>query len=293
MSDTIPSAVMKRSGPQSLEELRRKGPATREEIDALAEKYGMGVGLTNAENDRVAEYFKTRRNAGDLATLLGVLYPNCEWTMRGTKKDNQAKTFDDRNPNTWDAALYEQLEWDDDNPLPKPTKAELQKMIPFVQDILDQEAYIKMRRQFYPTEPQMVRAMWEYIVEGNKEGIDALQARRLAVKKRFPKPENKHWMVQSEDYLRVYPNSPADILRDIDEEELRKLAFSPGVQSEDAEPLATSLSLSEQAEKILAKRAKSKVGQQLGGDNHVFITPTLEDVDELKEKLSKSNAEDE
>lgn len=292
MSDRIPSAVMKRSGPQSIEELVRKGPPTREEIDALAEKYGMGVGLSNFDNDRIAEYFKTRRNAGDLATLLGVLYPNCEWMMRGTRKNAPAKTMDDRNPTTWDAALYEQLEWDEDNPLPKPTKAELQKMIPFVQDILDQEAYIKMRRQFFPQESQLVRALWEYIVEGNREGVDALQARRLAVKKRFPKPENKHWMVQAEDYLKVFPNSPADILRDIDEEELKRLAFAPGVQSEDAEPLSTKLTLSEQAEKILAKRAKTKVGEHVGTDNFVFVTPTLADIDEMQEKISKSTNED-
>ena len=47
--------------------------------------------------------------------------------------------------------------------------------------------------------------------------MNALQARRIAVKKRFPKPENKHWMVQSENYLKIFPNSPEDILRDIDE----------------------------------------------------------------------------
>ena len=104
-------------------------------------------------------------------------------------------------------------------------------MRPYVQDVLDQQSYIDLRAANYPKEDAMIRALWEYIIEGNDEGVNALQARRLAVKKRFPKPENKHWMVQSEEYLRIYPNSPEDILRDIDEEQAKKIAFSPHLEA--------------------------------------------------------------
>jgi hypothetical protein len=166
----------------------------------------------------------------------------------------------------------EALEWDEDNPLPKPTFAELQKMRPYVQDILDQQAYIDLRSSNYPREDAMIRALWEYIMEGNDEGVMALQARRLAVKKRFPKPENKHWMVQSEEYMRIMPNSPEDILRDIDEETAKKIAFNPHLEAADALPLSTKLSLEERIEKVIAVRGVSN-------EESVNTSVTLADVD--------------
>ena len=41
-------------------------------------------------------------------------------------------------------------------------------------------------------------------------------------------------MVQSENYLKIFPNSPEDILRDIDEEKMKKIAFNPHLEAEDA-----------------------------------------------------------
>ena len=104
-------------------------------------------------------------------------------------------------------------------------------MLHFVQDILDQQAYLTLRAKAYPPESELVKALWEYVVEGDDELMNALQARRIAVKKRFPKPENKHWMVQSSEYLQIIPNSPEDLLRDLDEKEAKEIAFKPGVQA--------------------------------------------------------------
>ena len=58
--------ILKKAGPKSVEELQRKGPPTREEIEAISEKYGMGVALTADENNRFLDYFQQRRNAWDI-----------------------------------------------------------------------------------------------------------------------------------------------------------------------------------------------------------------------------------
>lgn len=281
--------ALKKSGPMSLEELQRKGPPTREEIDALGDKYGMGMALTLEEQERVDEYFRSRKRADHLPTILGVLYPNCEWTFRsppgGTKvvqNDGNVIYSNDHD------SFYENLEWDEDNPLPKPTKAELKKMEPFVQDILDQEAYIRLRRQAYPGEQALIRALWEYVVEGNREMMDALQARRLAVKKRFPKPENKHWMVQSEDYLRILPNTPQDILRQIDEETAKRIAFGGGIEGDDSGPLITRKTLEEYAEEALAKRRKGTKLEKVYGnlpEGEMKSGITLREIEEEADKL--------
>lgn len=288
-NDTVGPAL-KKSGPMSLEELQRKGPPTREEIDALGEKYGMGMALSPQEQERVDEFYRTRRRAEHLPTILSVLYPNCEWTFRspegGTKVNRPDGTSFYSNDHD---SFFENLEWDEDNPLPMPTKAELKKMEPFVQDILDQEAYIRLRRNAYPGEQVLIRALWEYVVEGNREMMDAVQARRLAVKKRFPKPENKHWMVQSEDYLKILPNTPQDILRQIDEETAKRIAFGGNIQGDDAGPLQTRKSLEQYAEETIAKRRKgTKLEKVLGnipaGEMRGHVT--LEDVEQEAERYN-------
>ena len=281
--------ALKKSGPMSLEELQRKGPPTREEIDAIGDKYGMGMTLTLEEQARVDEFYRNRKRAEHLPTILGVLYPNCEWTFRsvpgGTKvvgNDGNVTYSNDHD------SFYENLEWDEDNPLPRPTKAELKKMEPFVQDILDQEAYIRLRKQAYPGEQALIRALWEYVVEGNRETMDALQARRLAVKKRFPKPENKHWMVQSEEYLKILPNTPQDILRQIDEETAKRIAFGGTIQGDDAGPLITRKTLEEYAEEAVARRRKGTKMEKVYGnlpEGEMRSSITINEIEEEADKL--------
>ena len=169
-------------------------------------------------------------------------------------------------------------------------KAELQKMIPFVQDILDQESYIRMRKAAYPGEQALIRALWEFVVEGNRQTVDALQARRIAVKKRYPKPENKHWMVQSEEYLRILPNTPQDILREIDEDLAHQIAFNHGVEGEDAQPLSTRKTLEEYAEEALSKRARGEKQRATYGNlpqGKMGAKITLEDIEEAIEKQER------
>ena len=283
---SLVNAVKKTAGPKSVDELIRKGPPTRDEVEAIMEKGALGLVASDEEQAILIEYHSRIRRADNLGVILGILYPTCEWTLNQNPDAEWRVTDSGLHP-----GAIEALDWDEDNPLPKPTFAELKKMRPYVQDILDQQAYLDLRAANYPREDAMVRALWEYIMEGNDEGVNALQARRLAVKKRFPKPENKHWMVQSEEYLRIMPNSPEDILRDIDEEQAKKIAFSPHLEGADALPLSTKLSLEERMQKVIDAR-----GNTLEGPDRVDTTVTLSDVDkkqaELDAKEESSSSEE-
>lgn len=259
--NSLTNAVLRTAGPQSVDELIRKGPPTRDEIEAIMAKGAMGIAATDEEMAMMTEYHARVRRADNLSVILNILYPTCEWSI----SDQPGAEWKVADSGLHPGAI-EALQWDEDNPLPKPTLAELKKLRPYVQDILDQQAYLQLRNANYPREDAMIRALWEYIVEGNVEGVHALQARRLAVKKRFPKPENKHWMVQSEEYLRIMPNSPEDILRDIDEEKMKMIAFSPALEAEDALPLSTKLSLEERIAKVLDAR---------GSTNEASINSTI------------------
>lgn len=281
MAESTTLSALKVGLPLTPEEIAQKGPPTRDEIEAISAKYGMGMAISDEENARYQEFFRNRRNATDLATILGILYPTCEWKIEGKGRGTDAN-----NPGSTD---YENLVWDDDNPLPKPTLAELDKYRPFVQDILDQEVYIRMRKIAYPSESSLIRALWEYVMEGNRTGVDALQARRLAVKKRFPKPENKHWMVQSEDYMKILPNAPYDILRQMDEETAQMIAFMPGVEAEDALPLSASMQFGERVQAIMQKRAEQLAAQGKDPDEvFPYLQPTVEDVQKAADEAGVS-----
>lgn len=273
------NTLKKTVGPKSVEELRRKGPPTREEMEAVMAKGAMGIAATDEELNILVEYHAKYKRADNLGNMLSILYPNCDWSLN---------TVPGADWNVADSGLHpgalEAVQWDEDNPLPKPTFAELKKLRPYVQDILDQQAYLDMRRANYPGENEMVRALWEYIIEGNDVGVNALQARRIATKKRFPKPENKHWMVQSEEYLKIFPNSPEDILRDVDEATMQKIAFNPHLEAEDALPLSTKLSLEERMEKVLDARG-------FNPEEVINRNITLEDVDKEEARLESKGVD--
>lgn len=274
----LKTAVEKTAGPQSVDELIRKGPPTRDEIEAIMAKGSMGIAVSEVELSAITEYHSRVRRADNLAIILGILYPTCEWSLQAPPGANFNPSDSGFGQEHIDA-----LDWDDDNPLPKPTLAGLKKLRPYVQDILDQQAYIDLRLSNYPKEDAMIRALWEYIMEGNDEGVMALQARRLAVKKRFPKPENKHWMVQSEDYLRIMPNAPEDILRDIDEAEAKRIASNPNVEGADALPLTTRLSLEERIAKVMDARGMTN-------EDSVNTIVTLADIDAAQERIDAAES---
>jgi hypothetical protein len=41
------------------------------------------------------------------------------------------------------------------------------------------------------TLPEMIVALWEYIVEGRPEALDTLQIKRLKIKNKYPKPKKE------------------------------------------------------------------------------------------------------
>jgi hypothetical protein len=85
-------------------------------------------------------------------------------------------------------------------------------------------------------------------------------------------------MVQSEAYLQIFPNSPEDILRDIDEATMQKIAFNPHLEAEDALPLSTKISLEERMAKVLDARGQT-------AEDVINTKITLADVDKEEARL--------
>ena len=81
MADSLVNAVKKTAGPQSVDELIRKGPPTRDEIEAIMEKGALGLVATDEEQAILTEYHSRIRRADNLSVILGILYPTCEWTL--------------------------------------------------------------------------------------------------------------------------------------------------------------------------------------------------------------------
>ena len=51
------------------------------------------------------------------------------------------------------------------------------------------KTYQQLRRMEYPPESDLIVALWEKVIENRPESADILQAQRLAVKEKYPKPE--------------------------------------------------------------------------------------------------------
>ena len=101
-----------------------------------------------------------RKRADNLANMLSVLYPTCEWSLDTQPDADWKRTDSGLHP-----GAVEALNWDEDNPLPKPTFAELKKLRPYVQDIFDQQAYLDLRQQNYPNENDLIRALWNILLK--------------------------------------------------------------------------------------------------------------------------------
>ena len=70
-----------------------------------------------------------------------------------------------------------------------PKKRDIAKWIKeYEEHLLDIEHILKREKE-YPDIAEMVVALWEMIVEGRTEAVDALQKMRKAVKDKYPKPE--------------------------------------------------------------------------------------------------------
>ena len=76
---------------------------------------------------------------------------------------------------------YSGLEWADGNSEAKPTESEIQAKIAELQAEHDSQAYARSRKVEYPTIEECVHAILD-------DDLSALQAKRSAVKAKFPKP---------------------------------------------------------------------------------------------------------
>ena len=72
MADSLVNAVKKTAGPQSVDELIRKGPPTRDEIEAIMEKGALGLVATDEEQAILIEYHSRIRRADNLSVILGI-----------------------------------------------------------------------------------------------------------------------------------------------------------------------------------------------------------------------------
>lgn len=53
------------------------------------------------------------------------------------------------------------------------------------------KTWLEGRQKEYPRTDELVVALWERLVEGRPEASEALQAKREAIKQKYPKPESK------------------------------------------------------------------------------------------------------
>ena len=83
---------------------------------------------------------------------------------------------------------YETLLWDATNEMKQPSKEEALAALEEYKAYYATIAYKNKRKAEYPTLDELTIAMWESINEGKSESMEALQALRLEVKKKYPKP---------------------------------------------------------------------------------------------------------
>jgi hypothetical protein len=76
------------------------------------------------------------------------------------------------------------------DPATIPTDAQiLAKMIECRQQWVDTQ-YQRQRFQEYPHRDDLIIALWDLVVESNGANAEQIQAMRLAIKEKFPKPGN-------------------------------------------------------------------------------------------------------
>lgn len=84
---------------------------------------------------------------------------------------------------------YEDISWFDTD-VAMPTREELEEKWETIKDAVALEEVARARSMpgEYPAREDMIVALWEKVVEGRSEKADALQARRLEIKEKYPKP---------------------------------------------------------------------------------------------------------
>lgn len=83
---------------------------------------------------------------------------------------------------------YDDISWFEDSP--KPSREELTELWQEIKESVTVEKVYRQRTLpgRYPSREDMIVALWEKVIEGKSEFADELQAKRLEIKKQFPKP---------------------------------------------------------------------------------------------------------
>ena len=71
--------------------------------------------------------------------------------------------------------------------LPQPTEAEIETAHAEWQAEYDAQEYARNRKNEYPTTDDLVVALWEAVIEERMAGSIDLQAKRTAIKEKYPK----------------------------------------------------------------------------------------------------------
>ena len=91
------------------------------------------------------------------------LHPTAEWVVRG-----------------------DTLEWLDEN-VTAPTQAEIDTEIARLQAEYDSQEYARNRQAEYPSINDLIVALWENVIEERAASVIELEAKRQAVKTKYPK----------------------------------------------------------------------------------------------------------
>ncbi len=94
---------------------------------------------------------------------LSSLRPGAEWIIRGSE-----------------------IEWVDANQT-QPTQSEIDAEVSRLQAEYDSQAYARSREAEYPPLNDLIVALWENVVEERAASVVSLEAKRQAIKKKYPK----------------------------------------------------------------------------------------------------------
>ena len=101
----------------------------------------------------------------DVAHALFNLVPGAEWVTDGTKITQ------------WMSPEVTQ-----------PTQEEIDTEVARLQAEYDAQEYARNRQEEYPSIDELIVALWENVVEERASAVVSLEAKRQAVKTKYPKP---------------------------------------------------------------------------------------------------------
>jgi hypothetical protein len=102
-----------------------------------------------------------------IGTALSSLAPNKRWQIVGDQ-------------------AYENIVWLEDNFVP-PTKEQVDAELERLNSDWESKKYSRTRESIYPSEKDLIVALWEMVVENRPEAANYLQENRDAVKNQIPK----------------------------------------------------------------------------------------------------------